>query len=125
VTVHASRAGEFGQRTYIDVKDVADALLFLLEHQPPTRYPDASQPDRWNITGPHEFDNLEIVEMIGIALGKKAKTEVIEIDQADLGHRYALDGSKLAEAGWEPSPYIERALRRIVNWTSENRLWLA
>ena len=41
------------------------------------------------------------------------------------GHdlRYALDGSKMKEMGWEPQAVKDR-LKQTVEWTLENDRWL-
>jgi dTDP-glucose 4,6-dehydratase len=41
------------------------------------------------------------------------------------GHdlRYALDGSKMKNMGWEPAP-VDQRLEEVVNWTLNNERWL-
>ena len=42
------------------------------------------------------------------------------------GHdlRYALDGTKMKEMGWEPQPVFDR-LESTVKWTLKNNRWLS
>ena len=61
--------------------------------------------------------------MIADALDKPLDFEVVVSDRPGHGLRYALDGSKLAAAGWKPKRTIEESVRELVAWSLANPLW--
>ena len=73
-----------------------------------------------------ETDNLELAQMIANILGKELKYEMVDFHSQRPGHdlRYALDGSKMKEKGWNhPVPFKE-SLKKTIEWTLENERWL-
>ena len=64
--------------------------------------------------------------MIAHYVGKPLKYELVDFHGSRPGHdlRYALDGSKLADMGWEAPVGLEASLERTVKWTLANRKWL-
>lgn len=74
VTVHGT-PGRIGSRYYLHARNHADAILFLLRNTIPTHYVDGESllPDRFNIVGDEELDNLEIAQMVADILGKPLK----------------------------------------------------
>lgn len=125
VTVHADAAGEVGARTYIHAPDVADGLAHVLTTQPvPMHGPYVDRPARWNIVGRTEVDNLTAARVIADALGRPLDFEVATVDRPEHGHRYALSGSRLADAGWSADPDIESVIAGMARWTQDNPLWL-
>ena len=50
---------------------------------------------------------------------------MVDFHSSRPGHdlRYALDGRKLAEAGWRPTLGFEERLARVVRWTLDNPEW--
>lgn len=120
VTIHADpTCTKPGSRFYIDAGDVADALHFLV-------FQGQGKPgDKYNIVGAKELDNLQVAQLIADAVGKPLDYELVNFHQSRPGHdlRYALDGSKMRELGWMPTP-IEWRLKQLVEWTLANRQWL-
>jgi len=126
IYVHADPSCSFaGSRHYIDVDDVAGAVLHLLDMQQKGRL--GKHGDKYNIVGSVEIDNLALAEIIGDIIGKKPITELVDFHSSRTGHdlRYALCGDKMKSLGWTPKPLEER-LREIVAWylKEENSLWL-
>ena len=123
VPIYADK-GVSGSRCWIDTRDFADAWLFLLEREVP-QYPDVDRPEMWHIVGP-EYTNLEFAGMIADALGLPLKAELIDTYSVRPGHdlRYALDGSKLANAGWKVPTPIRQTIAETVDWYLANREWL-
>ena len=119
------RGPEFGSRMYLHARNLADGLLFLLQRQP-VLYPDADRPDRWNIVGEREIDNLEMAQMVAGILRERLRHRVVDFHAARPGHdrRYALDGTKLREAGWRQPVDLEESLARTVLWTANHPEWL-
>ena len=117
---------EAGSRHYIHAKDVASALLFLLNNET------LSTPDetgikcpKFNIVGSEEIDNLSLALYIAAVLGKKLNYELIDFHSSRPGHdlRYALCGDKMKNMGWTPSEVYDK-LKQTVNWTVKNKRWL-
>jgi len=122
VQVHAGAGGEIGSRVYVHASDLAGAITRVLGRDP-ALYPDAERPDRWNVVGERDVDNLELAELIADALDKPLDFEVVVSDRPGHGLRYALDGSKLAGIGWRPTRTIEESVRELVAWSLANPLW--
>lgn len=83
-------------------------------------------PDRYNIVGDAEMDNLELAKLVADILGKELKYELVEFHLGRPGHdrRYALDGNKLKEAGWGAPMEFETSLKKSIEWTLNNKQWL-
>ena len=121
IFIHANpEKTQSGSRFYIHARNVASAILFLLEH--------GRARDKYNIVGEREVTNLEMVETIAMMLGRKANAELVDFHSSRPGHdlRYALDGSKMREMGWHIPVPFEESLRKTVEWmiAPENRRWL-
>lgn len=127
VTVHGSE-GNIGSRFYLHARNGADAVLFILKNLPPKAYKEdvINLPDRYNIVGDVEMDNLELAKLVAKILGKELKYELTDFHFGRPGHdrRYALDGTKLKELGWSAPMAFEESLQRSINWTLKNKLWL-
>lgn len=127
VPVHG-KPGKIGTRFYISARNVADALLFLLRKGTPTAYvqDEETRPDRYNIVGDAELDNLQIAEAIANILGKPLRYRLVNHHDTRPGHdyRYALDGAKLREAGWKAPVGFEESLRTYIAWTLARPMWL-
>jgi len=129
ITVHSNKSKtKAGSRHYIHASDVADAMWFLLNYDTSKLTVDdfgGAKCHKFNIVGSEELDNLELAQYIGECQGKKARCEMVDFHSSRPGHdlRYALDGTKMKEMGWEPQPVKER-LRKTVEWTLANDRWL-
>lgn len=128
VSIHASADGKIGSRFYLHARNLADAVLFLLRRQHVSDFYSDSvdRPDRWNVVGEREVDNLEMAQLVAKYLGLDLDYHFVDFHTSRPGHdlRYALDGSKLATTGWtRPIPF-EDSLRRTVEWTLAHPLWL-
>ena len=128
ITVHSDPTKEkAGSRHYIHASDVADALYFLLNYDMNKLSPDygGAKCQKFNIVGGEELDNLELAKMIADIQGKALNYEMVDFHSSRPGHdlRYALDGSKMAEMGWNPKPVRERLIE-TVDWTLKNNEWL-
>jgi dTDP-glucose 4,6-dehydratase len=125
LTVHGSEK-TIGSRFYLHARNHADALLFLLRYKPPARYPETDRPDRYNVVGEREIDNLSLAQMIAAIMGKPLKYELVDFHTTRPGHdrRYALDGSKIAAVGWTAPFSIERSLKQYIDWTLAHPEWL-
>lgn len=119
VTVHSNKdKTKAGSRFYINTDDVADAILFLLDK--------GVSGDKYNIVGEREVDNLELAQMVAEIMNKNLVYEMVDFHTSRPGHdlRYALDGSKMKNMGWQPKVPVFERLREVVNWTLDNDRWL-
>lgn len=117
---------EAGSRHYIHAKDVASALLFLLNNETlPTPDETGIKCPKFNIVGSEEIDNLSLALYISAVLKKKLKYEIMDFHSSRPGHdlRYALCGDKMKDMGWTPSEVYDK-LKQTVNWTVKNKRWL-
>lgn len=112
VTIHAdSTRTVSGSRFYIHARNVADALMFLLER--------GGGGDKFNIVGEREVSNLELAQMIANIMGRPLHYQMVDFHSSRPGHdlRYALDGSKMNAMGWTPPRTLDESLRKTVQWT--------
>lgn len=128
VTIHSNaEKTKAGSRHYIHAKDVADALMFLLPYDVSGLEKDygGAKCQKFNIVGATELDNLELAQKIANIQGKQLHYEMVDFHSQRPGHdlRYALDGSKMKNLGWQPKP-VDQRLEEVVNWTLNNERWL-
>lgn len=128
VTIHSDPTKTVpGSRHYIHAEDVSSAILFLLQYEgkfDPT-YGGAKCP-KFNIVGSEELNNLELAQIIAEAQGKELNYELIDFHSSRPGHdlRYALDGSKMKEMGWEPAKSVRERISEVTKWTLNNDRWI-
>lgn len=136
ITVHTDAQGVPGSRFYLHARNLADAWLYLLDHEghawDMATYADgSSRPSRFNIVGEREVDNIEMVLMIADAMGVSREQAMSQIQRVDFhssrpGHdlRYALDGTAMARIGWRAPMPLEASLKKTVQWTLDHSPWL-
>ena len=132
VIIHGEKRGdkiEIGSRSYIHSRNFADALLFILQKLPPHLHtPDAvDKPDRYNIAGDLQLDNLELAKMIAKLMGKPDfEYEIIDVHSLRPGHdrHYQLDNTKLKELGWTSPKSFEDSLRETIKWQTDHPEWI-
>lgn len=124
VTVHG-KPNDIGSRFYIHARSAADAVLFIVNTLPPVAYVEdkIEVPDRYNIVGDVELNNLELAEMTARLMGKELKYEFEDFHHTRPGHdrRYALSGEKLKKIGWQPPEDFEESWKRSIDWTLEHK----
>lgn len=127
VTVHGSE-GNVGSRFYLHARNGADAVLFILKNLPPRLYNEGENhmPDRYNIVGDVEMDNLSLAKLVSQMMEKDLKYQLVDFHSGRPGHdrRYALDGTKLKELGWQAPMEFESSLKKSIEWTLNNKKWL-
>lgn len=126
-TIHGT-PDNIGSRFYLHARNHADAVLFLIENKEPTMYEDGKDvvPDRFNVVGEEELNNLEVAQTVARLMGKELKYEFTDFHATRPGHdrRYALDGTKLKDLGWsQPYPF-EKSLQSTIEWTLKHSMWL-
>lgn len=126
VTIHGKK-GNIGSRYYLHARNAADAVLFIVNNIKPVFHKDGfDRPERFNIVGDVEKNNLELAQIVAKMLGKKLKYKLEDFHATRPGHdrRYALDGKKLKKAGWKAPMKFEPSLKNSIIWTLNNRQWL-
>jgi dTDP-glucose 4,6-dehydratase len=129
VLIHGTK-DYIGKRHYLHSRNLADAVMFILNNVEPIEYHDTMEkiivPENFNIVGEKELDNLSLAKMIAKFMGKQLRYKLIDFHQARPGHdrRYALDGSKIEALGWKPPVALEESIRKIVIWTLSRPEWL-
>jgi dTDP-glucose 4,6-dehydratase len=123
--IHGS-PGNVGSRHYLHARNMADAVLFLLQNTRPSMFPDADRPDRYNVASPDRIDNLTLAAMIADTAGRELRWRFEDFHSARPGHdpHYGLDPGKITELGWKPPVPFAESLERTVHWTLRNRAWL-
>lgn len=129
VIIHG-RPGEIGSRSYIHSRNFADAVLFILKNCPPHMHvPNtADKPDRYNIAGDKQLDNLELAQTIAKLMGvEKLNYELVDTHTQRPGHdpHYGLDSSKLYALGWRPPLSFEESLKNTIDWQTEHKEWMS
>src|SRR5262245_11627517 len=125
VKVH-SQGGVIGARHYLHARNLADGVWWLVQNQPPAAWPDAERPDRWHVAGPQEIDNRQMAELVAYAAGMSDQLKVDVVESWRPGHdlRYALDTTKINQAGWVAPVDLGESLERTVWWTMHRPEWL-
>lgn len=128
VTIHAGDAG-IGSRSYIHSRNASDAVVFILKNLPPHMHvPETSdKPDRYNIAGDKQMDNLEVGQKIAELMGKELKYNVVDFHHTRPGHdpHYGLTNSKLKALGWESPLTLEESLKNTIEWQTANPEWIS
>lgn len=101
-------------REWLHVEDHASAIDLVLQK--------GEIGETYLIQG-EEKTNLEITRMLLDILGMDAS--YIEHVEHRLGHdfRYAINGSKLADLGWERKHNLKEDLPMVVEWYKQNKWW--
>lgn len=121
-----------GARIYIDVTDCASALTFLASRflADPSQLLDHALPERYNVVGVKDVDNLQVVQRVAAILGKPLRYRLVDVARVATtlrsGHdiRYGLDGAKLSGLGWRPAVTFDDSLERSVRWFARHPEWL-
>ena len=117
--LHGDRLPVYGDgmqvRNWIYVEDFARGIGAALEHGEPGEV--------YNVGGPDECPNLEVVQRILAATG--AGEDLVEYVTDRPGHdrRYSLSSAKVRALGWEPRVRFDEGLAETVRWYQDNRGW--
>jgi dTDP-glucose 4,6-dehydratase len=117
--LHGDRLPVYGDgmqvRNWIFVEDFARGIGTVLERGRPGEV--------YNVGGPDEAPNLEVVRSIIEYTG--ASPDLIEYVTDRPGHdrRYSLASEKVRALGWEAQVRFSDGLRRTVDWYAQHRDW--
>lgn len=117
VTIHTVN-GKPGRRYWNPVQNVADAIMFILQQVPADYKPGnefLDRPDRYNLSGGEELDNLQMARLIADKLGKSLTCEMLEAELVRPGYDefYAHTNGKLDLLGWKAPYTLEEGLSWI------------
>jgi len=118
IEIHTDKMGVPGTRFYIHARNVADAVLFILNN--------GSIGECYHVVGEKEVNNYELVESISKLIGKDFKHTMVDFHSNRPGHdlRYGLNGDKLKKLGWMPPNTFDKSLEKTILWTLNNKQWL-
>lgn len=127
VIIHG-KPGHIGSRSYIHSRNFADAVLFLLKNTKPHMHVpnSADRPDRYNIAGEVQLDNLELAQVIAELMGKELDYELVDTHTQRPGHdpHYGLDMTKMRSLGWKAPVDWKESLKNIITWQKEHDEWM-
>lgn len=127
VQIHG-KEGAIGSRSYIHSRNFADAIIFIIKNCPPHIHTPntADKPDRYNIAGEVQLDNLELAQLIAKLTGKELKYEMVDTHSTRPGHdpHYGLDDTKIKSLGWNPPVTFEESLKNTIDWQTQNPEWI-
>lgn len=130
VSIHGDSSGRSGARQYLHAKNHADAIIYLLNKDIPTFYDSdheiSQRPDRYNIVGEEEINNLNMAQLIAELMDKPLIYNFMNFHQARPGHdrRYALDGSKMKNIGWTAPISLRDTLKETIDFTLAHPEWM-
>jgi UDP-glucuronate 4-epimerase len=110
--------------TYVD--DVVESIVRLIDRAPPgnpnwsgeTSDPAlSSAPWRvYNIGNNNPVELLEVVRLLEVAIGKKAKRELLPMQPGDVSATYADVDDLMRDVGFKPSTPIAEGIARFIDW---------
>jgi dTDP-D-glucose 4,6-dehydratase len=131
--IYGDSVESIGSRVYLHAKNLASAIIFLLNYREPMRYSDyawneatgTARPDRWNVCGESEITNLGLAELVAKIMGRPLKWHLKRSESARPGYdrRYSMDGTKLRTAGWIQPFLFQESIQQIVDWSIRNSHW--
>jgi dTDP-glucose 4,6-dehydratase len=117
--MHGDRLPVYGDgqqvRNWIYVEDFARGIGHVLEHGVPG--------ETYNVGGPDEAVNLEVVRRIIALTGASADLIEYVTDRPGHDRRYSLASEKVRALGWEAQVRFDEGLERTVAWYRDNREW--
>lgn len=133
IIIHSDKTKtKAGSRMWIHARNVAAAILFLLQDVYKDKAP-FELADKFNVVGEKEMDNLAMAQFIFDTICKldpgtprKFDYEMVDFHSSRPGHdlRYALDGSKMESLGWSLPVDFEHSLAQVIEWSIKNNQWL-
>ena len=84
------------------------------------------KPDRYNIAGDRQVDNLELAKIVAELMNKKLDYQLVNFHADQPGHdlHYGLTDNKMRELGWVPPMDFEESMIRTIVWQQNNPAWM-
>lgn len=113
--------GAISSRRWFHVNDMASQVLFLLQLK--DYQPELSM-GRFNLAGPREINNLELLQMIADAAEKTFEYDLVPSDRS--GHDITLPTAPdlIYSLGWTAPYSVEERIKQTVDWYRANPEWL-
>jgi dTDP-glucose 4,6-dehydratase len=129
ITIHYdSKTNRIGSRCYLHAKDVASALLFILNiPKEKVWIPQiGGNCPKFNIAADKQYNNLEILNLIKDSIPNEVKYQMVDpnIDRPGHDFNYSISGDYLRSLGWEPTMSVEERLPLVAQWYINNQNWL-
>ncbi len=125
VIIHGS-PDSVGSRMYIDCRNLVDAWLFMFNNINFNKYShECNRLTKFNIAGLEEINNLELAQRIAKLMNSELKYKFEDFHKTRPGHdkRYALDSSKIYEAGWKAPIPLDHTLKEVIKHVIKNHCW--
>lgn len=145
ITIHSNKdKTKAGSRFWIHARNVASAIIFLMDRFEKSEIDADGRKqmlnphwaDKFNIVGEMEVDNLQMAQFIyetvkdithpNTPVPIEVPHEMVDFHSSRPGHdlRYALDGTKMKEMGWNLPVSFTESLKEVIKWTINNPKWL-
>jgi dTDP-glucose 4,6-dehydratase len=102
-------------RNWLYVEDFGRAIGTVLER--------GATGEAYNVGGPDECPNLEVVRAILEHTGRDESLIEFVTDRPGHDRRYSLSSDKVRALGWEPQVRFDEGLERTVEWYRANPWW--
>ena len=99
-------------REFLNVDDLADACLFLMDHNKGNEF--------FNVGYGKEITILELAEMMKRVTGFQGEI-ILDSSKPDGTPRKLTDISRLKEMGWKPKICLEEGLKQTYEWYKANK----
>jgi len=102
-------------RNWLYVEDFGRAIGTVLER--------GATGEAYNVGGPDECPNLEVVHRILGLTGRDESLIEFVTDRPGHDRRYSLASDKVRALGWDPRVRFDEGLERTVEWYRDNAWW--
>jgi dTDP-glucose 4,6-dehydratase len=104
-------------RTWLHASDTAQAVITIIEA--------GVVNEIYNISGPYQTENIEVVKKILKLHGIKDDpfNHITHMERQGQDVRYSIDDGKLRSLGWKPQAVFDDELKKIVKYYKNNFIW--
>jgi dTDP-glucose 4,6-dehydratase len=102
-------------RNWLFVEDCSVAVDTVLELGEPGEV--------YNVGGPDELPNLEVVKSILALAGRDESLIEYVKDRPGHDRRYSLSAARLEALGWQAAVHFDEGIERTVTWYRDNEWW--
>jgi dTDP-glucose 4,6-dehydratase len=98
----------------LHVEDCVEAILTVIHK--------GAENTIYNVNGPHELQNIEVVRKIAEVVGVPQESAISYVpDRVGQDIRYSLDSSRIQKLGWQPMRKFEEEIANIISTTDFHR----